>query len=225
MAKYKPGTDDPKITSDVGAGSWNSKSKTLEMRLKKAAIIQALPHAYAIIGDDAVKHMAHYLGNSGTDYTIDLEDLLKDVKDEKKNFDDELIRARKFVETLPAGCYLITSDKATGGYVLKSENWNWFFATGGYSYWGKGVATIDVDSKGEKTYLLNFEYKFFDRYNWDSGKKVEIFGIEITDKFMGEFHRQGMAQEFNMYGSVKRDVKWTGKSFGNPTITKPGGRD
>lgn len=31
-------------------------------------------------------------------------------------------------------------------------------------------------------------------------KKVTYAGIEITDEFMGEFHRQGLAKEFKMYG-------------------------
>jgi hypothetical protein len=55
---------------------------------------------------------------------------------------------------------------------------------------------------------VDFEYKFFDRYNWDTGKKVELAGITITDVFMGEFHRQGLAKEFNCYGSFKRKLAW-----------------
>jgi hypothetical protein len=52
----------------------------------------------------------------------------------------------------------------------------------------------------------------FDRYNWDKGKSVEIAGITITDRFMGEFHRQGLAQEFDCMGSFKRRFTWTAGS-------------
>lgn len=169
MANYKIGYDDPKITPDAGAGVWNSKSKTIDIILKKQAIAAILPQAFFIIGDDAAKHMAHYLNNSGKDYNIDLEGMLNNVKDEKKNFDNELVRARRFVETLPVGTYQITSAKATGGYVLQSENKNWFFATGGYSFWGKGTAKSYITTDRERHYELDFEYKFFDRYNWDGG--------------------------------------------------------
>jgi hypothetical protein len=41
---------------------------------------------------------------------------------------------------------------------------------------------------------------------------------------MGRFHREGYAREYNMYGSVFRNVKWTGKTFSQPVITDPGGR-
>jgi hypothetical protein len=210
MAKYKIGSGDPTITPDAGAGKWDSESTTWEMRLKKAAVINILPHAYLIIGDDATKHMAHYLKNSGKDYTIDLEDMLDDVPNEKMLYESELAEAKIFVETLPVGTHNITSDRASGGYVKQSENTNWYFATGGYSAWGKGVATVTADATGKKGYELDFEYKFFDRYNWDGGKSVTIFGIKVTDAFMGRFHREGIAQEFNMNGSVKKNVNWGG---------------
>lgn len=223
MANYSLGTSDPTITPDVGAGVWNSESSTAEMFLKKQAIYQILPTARIIIGGDAVRHMYHYFGNSGNDLIIDLEGLLK-VKDEKRVFDNELLLARRFTETLPIGVHNITSNRATSGYAKKSESANWFFATGGYSYWGKGIAKISNAGNGQKAFELEFEYKFFDRYNWDGGKKVDIFGIEVTDAFMGRFHREGLAREFNMYGSVKRIAKWTGLTTNNPTITKPGDR-
>ena len=70
MAKYKIGTSDPKIAPDVGAGVWNSTKATYEMIAKKVAILNILPHAYVIIGDDATKHMFHYLHNTGKDEMV-----------------------------------------------------------------------------------------------------------------------------------------------------------
>src|SRR6478735_6818996 len=45
-------------------------------------------------------------------------------------------------------------------------------------------------------------------YNWDVGKSVTIAGIRITDEFMGEFHRQGLAREFDCRGSFQRHLTW-----------------
>jgi hypothetical protein len=57
---------------------------------------------------------------------------------------------------------------------------------------------------GTQILQLEFEYKFFDRYNWDGGKSVTLFGVTITDEFMARFHREGLAKEFDMYGSTKK---------------------
>lgn len=213
MPDYKLGNDDPPVSRDTGAGAWNSEATTWEMRAKKAALIQGLGAAYVVIGDDATNHLAHYLNNSGRDYTIDLEGLLDDVKGEKELYNRELATAKRYVESLNrTGQFEITSSSTRGGYIYKSENSNWFFAVGGYSTWGKGIANVTSDSMGRKSYSLEFEYKFFDRYNWDGGKSVTIFGQKITDEFMGRFHREGLAKEFDMYGSYKQTVNW-----GNPT--------
>ena len=37
---------------------------------------------------------------------------------------------------------------------------------------------------------------------------MTIFGKVITDQFMGEFHRQGLAKEFDMRDSVKKTIQW-----------------
>jgi hypothetical protein len=108
---------------------------------------------------------------------------------------------------LAPGTHGITSLHAENGYNRKSENANWFYAIGGYSTWGKGTAVVE-EVNGRRSYRLEYEYKFFDRYNWDGGKKVTIANITITDHFMGEFHRQGLAREFDCYGSSRRQFAW-----------------
>ena len=219
MPNYKLGTDDPALTPDPGAGAWNSEATTLEMRAAEQAIIQVLGAAIIAVGDDAVKHMRHYLRNSGRDYTIDLRGLINDVKGEKELYNRELSEAKRYVERLNrTGRFEITSRSARGGYIEQTENRNWYFAVGGYSEWGKGVANVTSDAQGRKSYSLEFEYKFYDRYNWDGGKEVEIFGVTITDEFMARFHREGLAREFDMYGSYKQTVTW-----GHPTAAPGNG--
>ncbi|WP_034161240.1 hypothetical protein [Sphingomonas sp. ERG5] len=57
---------------------------------------------------------------------------------------------------------------------------------------------------------MDFTYCFRDRYNWDGGKAVDFGPLHITDEFMGEFHRQGLAREFDCVGSVQRAITWEG---------------
>ena len=55
---------------------------------------------------------------------------------------------------------------------------------------------------------MDFVYKLYDRYNWDRGKSVTLFGVTVTDQFMGGFHCQGLAKEFDCHGGVRRRFTW-----------------
>jgi len=221
---YAVGIGDPPLGHDPGAGAWNSKPVEASYIALKAAIIQALPASYVVIGDDAVKHMIHYLGNSGRAYTIDLEDMVEDVPSAKERYQDEVAQAQELVEKLPVGRHSIHSVKPENGYNYQAENRNWFFAIGGYTKWGNGTAVVKQVS-GKLEYELEFEYKFFDRYNWDAGKSVTFAGITVTDRFMGEFHRQGLAKEFDCYGSFKRRLTWKkGEKIPTQQLYARGGR-
>jgi peptidoglycan hydrolase-like protein with peptidoglycan-binding domain len=223
-AEYKLGTSDPPITPDRGAGIWSSTPKQATYIALGAAIVDILPVAYATIGDDATKHMFHYFGNSGSAYTIDLEGMVAEVPSAGRRYQDEVAQVQEFVETLSPGRCDITSQRANGGYNRQGESTNWYFAIGGYASWGKGTAIVTNGPAGLE-YDVAFEYKFYDRYNWDKGKFVTIGGIKVTDAFMGEFHREGLAKEFDCYGSFKRRFTWRkGASIPKAQIDGAGGR-
>jgi hypothetical protein len=204
---FKIGTDDPKITPDRGAGPWNSKPWEVLTAAKYLGILEVLGPAYVLIGDDAVKHMSHYLNNSGMSLTIDLEGMVAEVPSAKARFETEVNGIKIYVEQLPPGIYDVTSIHAVNGYNGQGESKNWFFAVGGYSVWTKGKATIAGAGPGHDC-RLELEYKFYDRYNWDGGKSVTIAGIVISDEAMGEFHREGMAREYDEVGSFRRSLQW-----------------
>jgi RHS repeat-associated protein len=202
LKNYKIGIDDPKITPDVGAGEWGSTSPTSKMRVIKR-IILLKPTSLTV--PDALNHLKHYLHNNGTEYTIRFSKMISDLPSLQQKLEDEITEAMEFVEGLTDGIYYITSQEPSSVYADKEENWNWFYAVGGYNVWGKGVAKV---SGNGTCFTLNFEFKFYDRYNWDTGKFVDIFGVIITDKIMGDFHRQALAKEFDMVGSIKKKVSW-----------------
>jgi len=225
---YKIGTDDPRITPDVGAGVWDSEEWTVSTWALKQAILEILPpigsSAATIIGWDAAMHMKHYMNNTGRDLTINLEGMVDDVPAAKRRFENEVAQAKRFVEKLDAGTHQITSRTAESAYNYKHESWNWFYAVGGYSTWGKGRAVV-TDGPAGREYRLEFEYKFYDRYNWDGGKSVTIGPVTVTDAFMAEFHRQGLAREFDMYGSFSRTFTWKqGEPIPEEQYQRPGWR-
>jgi len=178
----------------------------------KLLILNYLPHAYVLVGDDAAKHMAHYFSNSGKQYIFDLQGMIDEVPRAKGLYEQEVDQAKVFVETLPPGTYDIIASKLTSGYNNKIDSKNWFFAVGGYSIWGKAKVVVEKDSAGNKAYNMDFILHCVDRYNWDKGKSVKLFDIEITDKFMGIFHKQGIAQEFNLRGKINNKINWGDKT-------------
>ena len=205
LRKYQIGSADPNVVRDAGSGKWNSIQATLTKRLQKKAIQSGMgvfgwPHAAA--------QLNHYFDNSGSNLTIDLAAMLRDVKstrDLRYEEEDAAINFADGLDLKPGSCTSITSSEASGGSNRKTESPDWYYAVGGYSAWGKG--NVSVDALGN--YTMRYEYKFFDRYNWDSGKSVDIAGIKVTDAFMGDFHRMGLAKEYDVYGSVKRKITWT----------------
>jgi peptidoglycan hydrolase-like protein with peptidoglycan-binding domain len=139
--QYMIGVAAPRILPDTGAGKWKSKPAEASYIALKLAILDILPQATVLIGDDAAKHMFHYLRNTGDRYTIDLEDMVEDVPSAREALEIEAQQAQEFAESLPPGKHQITSKLAEPGYNTKEENWNWFYAIGGYQSWGRADVT------------------------------------------------------------------------------------
>ena len=208
---YKEGTDDPIPKTDKGAGAWKSAPLTLRSMAIKVAIT-AQPFFYgatmAGIGVNATRHLVHYFGNTGRDYKIDLEGMFADNKHARENvLEFEIGCMADYIDTCPDGTWSITCKQVIQNdytYNTKEHSKDWYFAIGGYGVWTKAKARIPFKGKVH----ADIELKFFDRYNWDGNKKVDIAGLEITDEFMGDFHREGLAREFNCVGSLKRKLSW-----------------
>lgn len=175
-------------------------------------------HTSKIIGDDATKHMKHYFKNTDKDYVIDLQGMIDESPGASQLFDNEVIEAQRFVESLPAGTHHITTDTPVTGYNYRTDSWNWFYAVGGYAAWITGVAGVkevfnDKDHSYYLKYRLDFDYKVEDRYNWDQDKTIPLpftnsEALAIPDNFLGEFHLQGLAREFTMKGSISVAIEW-----------------
>ncbi len=212
---YRTGDRNPPMQSDPGAGPWNSKPKTATAIAQHAGLLALAIDGYSNIypGINATRHLRHYLLNTGLPYTIDLEDMVKSVPSAQVGLMLEFRQAQRFLRTLPVGRHRFSSIFGENGYNAQAENAEWFFAIGGYTRWGKGEAIITADKAG-RHYDVDFEYCVYDSYNWDGGKEVIILGRTISDEFMGEFHLQGLAREFECRGSIHRKLVWHGDAGG-----------
>jgi hypothetical protein len=214
MPLYISSDKSPAIKPDGGSGPWCSAPQTAEFLVYKRAIQFALDTRAVdlAIGPDAVSHMRQYLNNTGNDLQLGVPALMQKSNQLRGHYDDELREAKTFCETLPPGHHAISSAKLGSGYFRQAEDRNLFFAIGGYSFWGQGTVNIAMRESGKlREHLLDFEFHFYDRYNWDAGKTVSIAGIKITDEFMQKFHQQCYAREFDIKGVIKIEVRWSVK--------------
>jgi nucleoid-associated protein YgaU len=207
LPDYRIGTANPPLTPDPGAGPWKSKTATLTYIALKSAILEALPYAW-LVYDDAAKHLYHYFQNTGSNYTIDFQGMISEVPKARRAVDQEIAKAQAFAETLPPGAHQLTSGSTFGFYIHKSDSANWFFANGGVQIWGKGRVNV-TQTATTLNYAMTLEIWLWDRYNWDGKKSTTIGPITVTDAEMAEFHRMGLAREFDCYGKVTESRSWS----------------
>lgn len=208
---YKIGAEDPKAREDAGGGKWNSKPKQTEQKLLHSVITSgAFQAAFRIqIGPNAVEHLMHFMANTGQDKVFDIRLMTTQSPSAKATYEGEFSRAQAFVETLPEGQHFITANRVKASTTVLDPSYNWAFTTGGYQYWGKGIAVV----RPGPSYRLEFRYHVFDRYNWDGKKGVDIplpagRKVRVTDDELAEFHRQGLAREYNQRGSFLKVYEW-----------------
>lgn len=211
-ANYTIGHQDPKNDVDAGAGVWNSKPKEKLLEVQKSVMLGA-PFRFAFetkVGPDAVEHLMHFLGNSGAHKEIKAWKMVNDSPTTHAAYLNELSQAQQFTEALPEGTHHITSKAVEFTTTALDPSRNWFFAVGGFQYWGSGIAYVMPGP----SYKLQFAFKVFDRYNWDGDKAADIpvpgtdMTIEVTDATLAEFHRQGLAREYNQSGSYVKVYEW-----------------
>lgn len=212
---FQLGSRPPILPPDAGAGPWRSMPATVAMRTMKGLLDNALTKGLAAYfgGEDAVAHIAHYFRNGGTNLTIDFAKLVREVPKAKRVYDTQVAAAKAFVARLPPGRHTFTSTSGSLNHpITQADSRNWFFAVGSFTTWGSGTAQVGLPS-GRARFAMDWQCHFFDRYNWDGGKSVSIplpgYGtVRVTDAFMGEFHRMGLAHEFNMVGTIRERLYW-----------------
>ena len=223
LTAYKLGNDDPEVPVDKGMGgaaTYGTEAPTLEA-LAQLPLIHAALNGLEGSLPEAVAHVRHYLGGSGAEYPVNVKKMHNEVPSAQLNFETEYDEAMRFAESLQDGSHSITSSQTTAGYNGQNESLNWFWAVGGYQYWGKGPVTIcrgnsNHNRLGGFEFQMTFSFKVSDQYNWNPGQSV-FHGL-IPDEFLGKFHLMGLAQEFPLRGLRTITLRWN--EGGEPEITE-----
>ncbi|MFJ9678331.1 hypothetical protein ACIRP2_09780 [Streptomyces sp. NPDC101194] len=203
------------IAPDRGSGPYGVEKPGAEERRTREKM-NLIAEAADWKGDsDAARHMAHYLGNSGTDMELPVDKMMSDVPDFRDHIEDSIRehqddwREQALEEFRKNGGRPVSIPVETANRDFsfqKDVNNNWFYAVGSTRSNVTGVITVVPDANGEPKVGLDYQANAWDRYNWDESKGVTINApvmgdMSIPDGQMARLHTTGIAREFDMAGS------------------------
>ncbi|MFI6410996.1 MULTISPECIES: hypothetical protein [unclassified Streptomyces] len=200
---------------DRGSGPHGAEKPGVDER-RTREMMNVVAEAADWKGDnDAARHMAHYLGNSGTDMELPVDKMMTEVPDFRDHVESSIRvhmaewRDQALAEFRNNGGQPVAMRVETENRDFsfgKDVSENWFYAVGSTRSNVTGVVTVVPDSSGQPRVSLDYQVNAWDRYNWDENKGVTIdlpWGREISipDGQMARLHTTGVAREFDMAGS------------------------
>ncbi len=235
LASYIEGDADFIPTPDEGAGKYKTQPVEIRDQIIKKYLIKDILPLLKFPMPLAAKHMKHYLQNTGTKMDLDVEYLYnKKYPNFLETLEKEIKEARNFSDTLSEGSHSITSTQSVTGY-FGDDIKDLYYAIGGYHAWGKGTVEIKKDIRILKLkYTVNDRYNWdfgkaadlnfsnlIGKWAWENllmivgmgiGKtgpiRVEGHNLVIEDEALARLHRQGIAKEFDIKGSMEIEYCW-----------------
>jgi hypothetical protein len=195
----------PELRAGPGAGEWNSERPRPDnvVLARSAKSYLGTSDARQRYGDEAAGTFRHYFDNDGAVYAVSLPKLLNDVPRVFALYENLMKQARAAVTARSRGTHLFSMREAAVTSIDRAEDENWYLAVAGFSYWISGSLVLGDDDSVGGTVTLHL----WDRYDWDPGVVIPIstpFGrVDVDQDRVGEFHRQGLAREFDTTGSLE----------------------
>ena len=210
ITKTKQSADRLKQMS-AAAATYNKGAACSESEVSAAlSSAKKIQTSGALIGySNASAFIKHFLGNSGEDYTIDLDNFLSD-SNALATRNEELTKALRACEELAVeGEQINVYQKEE--LVHHNLTGDWKFAVGSY-FTSIEIKNLSVNGS---IYSATITYKVTDFYNWDYNNDTPVFsGLaaaivgDVSPKDLHELHRAGKAQEFLSYGEASYTVSW-----------------
>jgi hypothetical protein len=203
LTSYYVGTRDPYDVSTSRFPGWNSMPKT-DLGAEIWALVKKYTQDYYVIVPHAARNMLHYLGNSGSEFDIQVPDLLRGSIRTNIYYTKELLEAKAFVcRNLRSGNSLQFTSRFVSSVGLDmSDSLDWFLALGSFQVWGKGVAT-----RCNNAVDMYFFFRVHDLYDWHAG--AGILGGLIQDTMLLLLHYEGRAREYALNGVLGVHVEYT----------------
>lgn len=210
QSRFSPLANERLQKNGDGSGEHGVEEPGFTDRIKKQLWYNVANGAEAMGLTNAARHMRHYLNNSGSALSVNVDSMLRDLPGLQARLQQEIELFKQKANTRIAGgeqSFTINGDRK-GYYATRAESSDWYFAIGGFTYWC--TADVTVYQEGDKTMVnMHLTMHIFDRYNWDQGKSVNIAGITVTDESLGRLHQVGLAQEYEVIGrSSPHVISW-----------------
>lgn len=190
QAKYNTGTS---------ASSWDI--------IKYQGTATTIVIGGAVAGyDNAKNFLSHYLGNTGNQYTIDLNSFFKDSNALNVRNKD-INRALRAAEALAIENATVNVNQCME-QVNHDLTGDWKYSLGSY-FSRVNMSDVTVtEQNGVKTYSASLKYTVTDFYNWDESDGNKVFGL-ISPWQLAQLHRAGKAREFLSVGEITYEITWT----------------
>ncbi|GAB4465962.1 MAG: hypothetical protein Kow0070_28650 [Anaerolineales bacterium] len=218
---------------DAGSGTHGSRRPTwADFAFEK--VLQAGAVKFQLQGyDDAARHMSHYLGDSGRELKVNVDEMMTEIPQFKSAVQATLESTlKKNLSAIPLsqGVESRFETDWIDFYAKQQNSPNWFYAMGGYYYWiGANAKVISAPRENNAIIKVVYRIAVSDYYNWDAGKATTFpkpEGIKIPslpetyegkiidlgdtlliyDTALAELHKAGIAQEYHIAGETAKKV-------------------
>jgi len=200
----------PPEAGEDGTCEWGERSAGYFDRAKLTfyrAKYYAIAEAGGFLKDapEARDYLLHYLGNSGTDVSADVDKMLSEIPSFIKKVEEDRIRygeaaaaaARAANATGPVTSAI--PDEELSHSVEPAESYNWWAAIHRFEY--KHVGEVTVTPAGESwEYTVTSVVVLRDKYDWDREAPNAGPGGAFNQKELDDMNCFGWAKEFWVTG-------------------------